>query len=291
MDYTIPVYSLQKVAALDDPHQKVFFTDATLSSVQAPLHVPYRSDYFGVSICTQGTATLHADLVPYNISSQCVVAMSPLVIKQWTSRPPEFRTLTVFFKADFFLSVIKVADFLDQFIFFQHNENHALQLNNEQAELVTGIIRNIKTLLQSLKAYKMEIVAHQVCVLLYHLQDFFQTDNFTKKVHQTRSQQLTTDFKNLASQYFKQEHSVKYYANALFVTTKHLSEIVKAETGRTAGEWIDELLILEAKVLLSKPQITINEISHLLHFTDQSAFGKFFKNLTDLSPKAYKKGL
>jgi AraC family transcriptional regulator, transcriptional activator of pobA len=49
------------------------------------------------------------------------------------------------------------------------------------------------------------------------------------------------------------------------------------------------MVILEAKIMLQNPQLTIAEISDELHFPNQSFFGKFFKNYTELSPLQYKK--
>ncbi len=108
---------------------------------------------------------------------------------------------------------------------------------------------------------------------------------------QTRSQLLASDFKKLVNVHFTAERSVKFYATKLCVTPNHLTVTVKEATGKTAGEWIDETVILEAKVLLQNTALTIAEISDSLHFADQSTFGKFFKNLTGLSPVAYKQAL
>ena len=52
-------------------------------------------------------------------------------------------------------------------------------------------------------------------------------------------------------QSYQSERSVKFYADQLCLTPKHLSGVVKEVSGKTVGEWIDELVILEAKALLN----------------------------------------
>lgn len=58
---------------------------------------------------------------------------------------------------------------------------------------------------------------------------------------------------------------------------------------KTVGEWIDELVILEAKALLNSLSMNIQEIADRLNFANQSFFGKYFKHYTGMSPKEYRK--
>ncbi len=61
--------------------------------------------------------------------------------------------------------------------------------------------------------------------------------------------------------------------------------VVKEVSGKTVGEWIDELVILEAKALLNSSSMNIQEIADRLNFANQSFFGKYFKHYTGMSPK------
>lgn len=83
--------------------------------------------------------------------------------------------------------------------------------------------------------------------------------------------------------------NVSYYAQKLFVSPKYLSTVIKEESRKTAGEWIDEMVLLEAKILLQNKELTIAQVADQLSFNDQSTFGKFFKNLTSHSPLDYRR--
>jgi AraC-like DNA-binding protein len=60
-------------------------------------------------------------------------------------------------------------------------------------------------------------------------------------------------------------------------------------TGKTAGDWIEDYVMLEAKAMLTNTDMTISQISDHLHFPDTSTFGKYFRRHTGLSPKEFKK--
>lgn len=59
-------------------------------------------------------------------------------------------------------------------------------------------------------------------------------------------------------------------------------------SGRHATEWIEEVVISEAKNMLTNTSLTIQEISNELNFCNQSFFGKYFKEHTGQSPKSFR---
>lgn len=95
-------------------------------------------------------------------------------------------------------------------------------------------------------------------------------------------------FMDLVEHNYQTNRDVKFYADKLSYTPKYLSKIIKDNTGKSASEWIDNYLLIEAKALLKTTDLTIQQISVQLNFPSQSHFGKYFKNHTKLSPKEYK---
>lgn len=97
----------------------------------------------------------------------------------------------------------------------------------------------------------------------------------------------TREFVRLVRKYFRHEHTVRFYANKLCISPKYLSLVVKESCGHTAAEIIDEYLLLEAKNLLRFSGKNIQQIAFELNFSNQSSFGKYFKNLTGMSPSEF----
>ena len=102
--------------------------------------------------------------------------------------------------------------------------------------------------------------------------------------HNSRREELLSQFIDLIEANFKTERAVNFYAEKLFVTPKHLSAVLKEISGKTAGEWIDHRVILEAKLLLRTTGMNIQEISVALNFSNQSFFG----NISSISPDCHR---
>jgi AraC-like DNA-binding protein len=125
---------------------------------------------------------------------------------------------------------------------------------------------------------------------------FFDLGNvyFSKREHfstptLSRKEELFTDFQTLLREHCKKQHDVKFYANKLCITTQYLSSILKEQSGRSASQWIQDALMIEAKGMLKAPRINVQQVANELNFPDQSTFGKFFKKHTGISPLTFRK--
>lgn len=102
-----------------------------------------------------------------------------------------------------------------------------------------------------------------------------------------RGEEILASFMELLEDNYTTEHRIQFYADKLCISTKHLSETVKAISGRSVKDWIQEYLLLEAKALLQSHKYSIQEISWKLNFANQSFFGTWFKKAAGMSPRQY----
>ena len=93
---------------------------------------------------------------------------------------------------------------------------------------------------------------------------------------------------SLVSKHHVRERGVGYYADRLNLSPKYLSKVIKKVSGRSAPEWIDGFVVLEAKSLLRYSGMSVKEIAAALNFNSQSLFYKFFLSHTGMSPSAYR---
>lgn len=105
----------------------------------------------------------------------------------------------------------------------------------------------------------------------------------------SRRSSYVRDFVRLVHLNYTRERSVLFYAGKLCVSPKYLSILVKESTGRSAAAWIDHFVIMEAKNLLRFSGKNVQQVAYALNFVNQSAFGKYFKHLTGMSPTEYQK--
>lgn len=87
---------------------------------------------------------------------------------------------------------------------------------------------------------------------------------------------------------FRDHKDVKFYAESLCITPRHFATQIKKKSGKTPLQWIAVFVISEAKHLLDNPHKSIKEISVALNFPDLSAFGRYFKRYTGISPSVYR---
>lgn len=113
----------------------------------------------------------------------------------------------------------------------------------------------------------------------------------TQTKAQTRAYAIFDQFIRLVSVHYKQERSVEWYSSEMCLTPKHLSEVVKQVSGRTAGQWITTLVMIEIKSLLSNTSLSIKEITDEMNFPNQSFLGKYFKNIEGISPSDFRRNL
>lgn len=291
MRKNIPTYNIQQIAGAAAGEVEVFFTEHQINQPNLVINIPYRSNYYGVGICLGGSASLRANLETYKIREHALITMSPTVIKQWLHRSVDFETLTVFFTKEFLLATSSGKHPLHQLPFFDPYGQHVVSLTKNQARKLQTWLKQIQLQLNTPGVFQQDIVRHLLSILLLDVTATASQVSARPPAKLTRSQILTQDFKKLVCTHFSRERGVTFYAQQLFVTPKHLTETVKQETGKAAKAWIDELVILEAKVRLQDSSNTIAEIADSLSFPDPSVFGKFFKNLTGLSPLAYRQSL
>uniref|UniRef100_UPI001ED8E43D helix-turn-helix domain-containing protein n=1 Tax=Flavobacterium sp. UGB4466 TaxID=2730889 RepID=UPI001ED8E43D len=128
-------------------------------------------------------------------------------------------------------------------------------------------------------------------LLLYELARIYHKSYWHKPRQHSKKEMLVIQFFKILEINCREQHSVKYYANTLAVTTDHLSKTVKQVTEKTAKRFIEEAIVLEAKILLHDDHLTILSIAEELQFTDSSSFSNFFKRHTSQSPSQYRSQL
>lgn len=104
----------------------------------------------------------------------------------------------------------------------------------------------------------------------------------------SRRNELFNRFMVLVNQHGSTCREVNFYAEQLCISTRYLSNIIHAVSGRTAKEIIDHSAIMEIKLLLQTTELSVQEIAYRLNFPDQSYLGRFFRKHTGESPTRYR---
>lgn len=166
-----------------------------------------------------------------------------------------------------------------------------LRLGNEDMKLFTGIIQKIKEKIEDTShIYQKPLIINELSNFLLELGNTIHTKfkYYSISVKISPQEEIVKQFFNLINYHCKEQHEVSFYAKQLCISPEYLSRIMKMTTGKPANKVIANALVMEAKIMLRNPEVTIQQIADHLNFSDQSSFGKFFKRNLGMSPLEYR---
>ena len=161
--------------------------------------------------------------------------------------------------------------------------------------ILLATMRQNKQYTIQLTAYEAQIIRNELEVLACNslfldIADFLSRKTIIKK-EVVRKDHVLQEFHALVTRNFREEHFVSFYADKLAISEQYLARIVRAGTGKSVNTIINELLIMEARTLLSSTKSTVGDIASQLGFSDAAGFCKFFKRNMGQTPLNYRKGL
>lgn len=112
--------------------------------------------------------------------------------------------------------------------------------------------------------------------------------NTANRIGQAQFDNRVLQLRRIMEKNFRQEHQAGFYADAIALTPKRLSELTKDAVGKTVTEMLHDRLVLEAKRQLAFSQRSVKEICYELGFEDPAYFSRFFRNRTGYSPHDFR---
>ena len=166
----------------------------------------------------------------------------------------------------------------------------SLSLTDTQTQLLREHVSLMVSIVNSKSSFKLESIRSILSSVFYFIAGLWAEKAAMKSQQPAsgRNRMVFDQFIKLVSEYHTSYRNVGFYADKLSLTPKYLSRIIRDASGRSAPEWIDEYVILEAKNLLKYSGLPIKEIVYKLNFPSQSVFYKFFKARTGMTPTEYK---
>jgi AraC-like DNA-binding protein len=261
------------------------------------LRYPCRLDGYLATFCISGDLKMDIDLNTFEIKENSLMIKIPgsiIRVAEFSEDDIKDTHFIVVGMSAEFMSSIKM-DFSKLF-----NEsitimsNPCITLSEKEANLSYSYLKLVNTILadESIKS-KKEIISGLVSSVFYFLgsiwsQRIIEASKQLSTKASTRAKVTFDQFIKLVTEHHATERNMTFYADKLFLTPKYLSKLVKSISGRSAPDWINSFVILEAKNMLKYSDMTIKGIVYKLHFANQSVFYKFFKSHTGMTPSEYR---
>jgi AraC-like DNA-binding protein len=275
---------------------RINYDEAYLQKVHSFLEYPCRTDVYLAFFCNKGTIDLEVNLRTFSLTEHTMFISTPGNIIKAKSSPDEkshgLEILLLAISPSFLSNIsMEVSKSLGNLISFLSDP--VIHLNDEAIDMCEGYINLSKKLIDSDCTNKREAVGALISSLFYYFVSLVTKRDQDKKPVQMKNTSvrvtlLLERFIKLVTEYHNSERNMAFYASNLGLTPKYLSKLIKQASGRSAPEWIDSFVILEAKNMLKYTDYSIKEIVYKLHFPNPSVFYKFFKAHTGMTPSQYR---
>ncbi|SDL65203.1 AraC-type DNA-binding protein [Catalinimonas alkaloidigena] len=172
------------------------------------------------------------------------------------------------------------------FEFLQVWGNPRITLDAPTAQHVRQLFERLLALYAESGVQQPELIQSYVHTVLWEVNRFYRA---AAGPEPTQATDLANRFKALLFAQIRTEHRVTAYAEQLHVTPNHLHKAIRKVTGKSPSRWIEETLVLEAKVLLYQTDLFIQEVAAEIGMQDPSYFSRFFKKHAGYTPLAFRK--
>lgn len=246
---------------------------------------PYRSPLVAALYCTQGHAAGRVNTTIHNIEVGGFMIVLPGQITELMNQSEDFEA-TYVLMTESFTESLGIGNTFNLGEVVARNPYTVL---GEQARVaLEGYLAMCRNLIP------VEHNPHRVEILRLLTRAFFlglgyfihPMDEAESKG--SRQSELTNEFVRLVERNYREHRDLKFYADTMGLTPKHISTVVKASSGKSAVEWIERYVILDAQTQLISTDRSIKEIAYDLNFPSQSFFGKYFCRVVGVSPAAYR---
>ena len=218
---------------------------------------PYRAKEGRIIRILQGTGRISINLIEYEVSAHQIIIIPDNSLIELLEISPDY-DFQVIVPACNFLPALPGSILSETYT----RNGIVLSLNEEewtQAEMFFTLLWNI---LHS-SPYRRETVQHFIISLLYNLKYTYEQTRTTTPLRLSRREEIFRRFIALVNEHSKQKRSVNFYADKLCLTPHYLSTIIREASGQTVMQWINQSVILEAKVLLKHSDLLILSLIHI----------------------------
>lgn len=256
---------------------------------------PLRINGLTMLLCLEGGFEIDVNLDHYEITNNSVLVIGPDSIIKFDSIEDEKIDAYMMFVSPDFMKDINLDINAINLAHMPKYHTPVTTLTTEESRVLRKYLEmfHINATTNSSPVYMRNIARCLMASMIYQMMQFAEhrdsANQEEEPVALSRRHNYVRDFMVLVQKHHCRERSVAFYADKLFISAKYLSLIIKESTGKSAADWIDEYVILEAKNLLRYSGKNIQQVAYDLNFTNQSSFGKYFKHLTGMSPSEFQR--
>ncbi len=286
---TIPSVDLQQ------NQEKTSFAFRTMQEIEANasghVEVPHRHNYYTIIWAKEACGKHFIDYREYQIQPNKIFFVSPGQVHQVITHKNSTGDVIMFTREFLNRYYINEEFIYNLGLFADVPDTPPIIINEEGAKILESITQNIAKAMHENAPFKYERIGAYVKLFLLECNRYaiIPREDFPEFDQSGRS--IVKTFKQLLEENFEHWHKVNDYAAKLNITPDYLNNVLKAAIGKSAKEYIQQRIILEAKRLGVHTSLSSKEIAFQLGFEDPSHFSRFYKNIEKESFSSFRNTL
>jgi AraC family transcriptional regulator, transcriptional activator of pobA len=251
--------------------------------IQFPLP-PHRKEVYDFLFVTQGSTRRSKALNPFDIERNMLFFLPAYQITNHEFMNEDTQGYYCHFNFDLFTNYLPQHNILRDFPFLQFIGNPVIGVDEQAKSFIINILERLEKECEKDSIDNFDIIMVYLLTLFTEAKRFYSPAVPFKK---DTALMITQNFKDALSRHIYEKQRVTEYADMLAVSPNHLNKCVKKTIGQSAQDLLNEMIVLEAKVLLKQTDMQISEIAYKLSQQNHSDFSRFFKSKTGMTPKEY----
>lgn len=249
---------------------------------------------YGFFLCKSGTARILLGNKTYLISDKHLCIYTPNTFFQILEKSDDLDGIMQQDSVDAYYPAVSSININKRLLM---RENPVVKISQDDVLNITALSNSVNDalelpedkrnneLLGSIHEKYLVYLRYALCLSVC---EAYFSSNPVSAVPQNREDTVFNSFLVSVYEHCHKERTVQYYAGEQHLSPYYFSTIIRAKSGKSALQWIENITMTFARQYLHDSAMSIKEIAERLSFPDQSTFGRYFKHREGCSPSEYR---
>lgn len=247
----------------------------------------HRFSYYTMMLITEGEGWHYIDYKTYFLKKGSFILIAKNQIQKYEMNS-KMKGIVVLFTANFLQKSLNHTHLKNHVnIFNYHLYKPLLELEDTNYKDLLGLIERINF---EYDIEQNEMKAKIIGTFLNAL--FLKTERISREnrvsFEHHKYYEKFKEFSDLLEEGLTNNKDAKFYAEAMNISYKHLNEVCKAISSKTAKKFISDFFILEVKRYLSGTNMSVKAIAYTFGFDEPTNLHKIFKRETGKTPLEFR---
>lgn len=234
---------------------------------------------YGFGLFLSGTARILLGKNVYNLSAGSLCIYTPNTPFHILERSEDLHGIMKEYGVDTFFPIVSRINIKER---LQIRHAPCVKVSKEQADRIVQLVEMMNSEPNEQCA---QYLRNAVCIKI--LEAYFSNKPMPA-MEQDREDRIVNSFLVSLYENYHRQRTVQFYADLQHLSPYYFSTIIREKSGKSAMQWIENVTMTFTRQHLENSDKSIKEIAELLHFPDQSTFGRYFKQREGCSPSEYR---